>query len=133
MSQKARQMPDGNYSFGELRDVWNQGTLTLEECMTQTLYTMIRFEARKAQLDLKLLQFRMAEWDAQTWQTFEELREQVKSEALLEAMQHEKKNSYETMDFILDHGVMLEMKLIQAERRCEEMLRKLDETASDLN
>jgi hypothetical protein len=94
---------------------------------------MIRFEARKVQLDLKTLQYRMKAWDTETWQTYEELREQVKTEALMEAMQHEKKNSHEAVDFILDYGVLLEMKLLQAERQWEEMLRALDETPGKLD
>jgi hypothetical protein len=126
-------MPDGHHSFIELRELWDQGKLTIEECLMQTLYTMVRYESQRNQMHLKIMSIRSAVWEPHTWQTYEELLAQTKADALVDAMQMEDKMSYEVMDFILERGVMLEMKMIQVERKMEEVMDLLDGPSLDLN
>ncbi len=133
MSKKARRMPDGNHNFIELRRLWKQGTFTLEECVTQLLHAMLRFEKRKTQLDFKLLPYQPIEEEFQNLQSYESLKAQADSQALMDAMKKDKSAAYRAMDFALDHYATLEFRFIQMERECEEMIRKLDSKSSHLN
>jgi hypothetical protein len=133
MSAKARQMPDEHYSFMELRDLWQRGALTLEECLTHVLHGMIRFESKKAQLDFKLLPYKSSEEGRPLWQSYETLKAQAESGELLQAIEQDKKMVYQAMDFILEQFATLELKFIQMEREGEELIRRMDTSSSHLN
>ncbi len=133
MSKKARQMADGNYNFLELRQLWKQGGFTLEECITQMLYAMVRFDKRRTQLDLQLMAYQPLEEEFEGLQSYEALQSHAESNELLKAMQKDKSAAYKAMDFALDHYATLELRFIQMERECEEMIRNLDTKSSHLN
>lgn len=133
MTKKARQTPDAHYSFIELQELWKRGALTLEECLTQVLHAMVRFEARKAQLDFKMLPYKSTEGESQTWQSYEALKAQAESGELLQAIEQDKRTTYQAMDFILEQFAVLELKFMQMEREAEELIRKRDTSSSHLN
>ena len=133
MDAKARRTPDQNYSFMELREIWKVGTLTLEECITQVLHILVRLEAKKTQLDFKLLPYKSTEEGLQMWQSYQALKTQSESGELLKALGKNPKKLYEAMDFILEQFAALELMFIQLEREVEEMISKLDSTSSHLN
>jgi hypothetical protein len=133
MSSKARQMPDQHYSFMELQDLWKRGKLTLEECITHLLHAMIRFEAKKSQLDLKLLPYKATDEGLQMWQSYETLKVQAESNELLQAIEQDKKMVYQGLDFMLEQFAVLELKFLQVEREAEELIRRLDSSSSHLN
>lgn len=133
MDANARQTPDQNYSFMELREIWKAGTLTLEECMTQVLHILVRLEAKKTQLDFKLLPYKSTEEGLQVWQSYQALKTQAETGELLKVLGEGQNKLYEAMDFILDQFAALELMFIQLEREAEEMINKLDSTSSHLN
>jgi len=133
MNKEARNMPDKGHSFVELHKLWKQGTYTIEECITQVLHTLIRFERRKNRLDMKLLQYRPSEEEMETLKSYQSLQVEAESKQLLEAMQADKSMAYQAMDFALEHFATLEMSFLQIERECETMLQLLDEKRSYLN
>ncbi len=133
MSKKARQMPDGHHSFVELRGLWKQGAFTLEECITQLLHAAVRFETRRQQLELKMLPYQSKLETIETWQNYEATKNQTENQDLIMALEQDRKKAYEAMDVLLDQYATLELKFIQAERECEDILRELDRGSSRLN
>ncbi len=97
------------------------------------LYAMIRFDKRRTQLDLKLMPYQSIGEEFENLQSYEDLQSQAESDELLKAMQKDKSAAYKAMDFALDHYATLELRFIQMERECEEMIRTLDTKSSHLN
>ena len=133
MSKKARQMPDGNHSFVELQQLWRQGVFTLEECITQLLHAMVRFEERRLRLDMMLLPYQVDPEELSTWQSYEALLAETKGKNLMEAMQKDKSAAYQAIDFALEQYAMLEVQFIQMEVECAEMIRLLNQDSSEFN
>ena len=97
------------------------------------LHAMVRFEARKVQLDFKMLPYQSTEGEPQIWQSYETLKAQAESGELLQAIEQDKRMVYQAMDFILEQFAALELKFMQMEREAEELIRKRDTSSSDLN
>lgn len=133
MSKKATQMPDKNYNFIQLQQLWKEGSLTLEEGVTQLLYALFRFEERRQRLDFKLMPYQPLGEEFQTLQTYESIKAAAESQEFIEAMQTDKSAAYKAMDFALEHYTTLELRFMQMEREVEAMIQKLDNTSSHLN
>ncbi len=133
MSKRARQLPDAGHSFIDLQRLWKQGNYTLEECLTQLLHAIVRFEARKNQLDFKLRQFSAPEDVVNAMDAFEVQQIKTESEQYLTAISEDKRKLYEAMNFILEQLAVLEMRFIQLEREFDALATQLDNKRSYLN
>jgi hypothetical protein len=134
MSKEARQMPDKYHNFTDLQRHWKQGKYTLEECITQVLHTLIRFEEKKLQLDFKLLKYKPTEEEKlEVLESYHSLMLKAEANQFLKALGTDEAINNQAMNFILENMAALEMEFIQLERDCESMLSELDEKKSFLN
>jgi len=133
MTNKARNQPDKGHSFVELHQFWKQGVYTIEECITQILHTLIRFESRKNRLEMKLIQYRPTKEELAEFKTYESLKFEADSKQLLAAIQTDSSVTYQAMDFILENLTTLEISFLHHERQCETMFLLLDDKRSYLN
>ncbi|MDM8518527.1 hypothetical protein QUF64_00665 [Anaerolineales bacterium HSG6] len=133
MSKNARNQLDKRHSFVELHQLWKQGTYTIEECITQVLHGLLRFEERKNRLAMKLVQYRPSEEELAALNSPESSKFKADTQQLLAAIQTDKSATYEAMDFVLENLTTLEISFLHHERECEAMFRLMDDKQSHLN
>lgn len=134
MTSSARQIPDKHYTFVELEYLWQKEALTLDECVTHMLHTLVRFEEKRTLFNFIMLPYQSNHNEIEDYEaSYETLMLEAQGNKFIEAMKHDKRAMYDAISFTLKQFAELEIKFAQLELDWAMLVNKLDGGVSQLN